>query len=339
MHSLLAAFALLAAASGGDSPAIPEWRRAPDYPASCMPAGGETAEPQKVIVTYRVNTQGEVENARVRETTDACFNETAIAAVRTWRFQPARSGGGVVNQEDLETTFTFVFNAETVSEDFDARPIKRDPPDYPQRCYNQARNRETVLIEFDVTISGETANARVIDSTNSCLNSIARASVRKWRYRPKIVGGEPVERKGVQSSIVFDKGSGFSAPPDRVAVGRRLNSIAAKIRAEKDPQEILADLAEVEAKYGDDFTRTELKAFHQIRGAARLSAKDYRGALDDFRVVQKMGLSGESGEAIAKTIENLESYIAAQDAASAAKGTSAAPPAADSPPEKSPEPQ
>lgn len=255
----------------------------------------------------------------MRESTNPCFDEAAVAAVRSWRFEPARRGGNNVEQEDLETTFTFVINEEAKTVDFDARPITRYPPQYPQWCMDRARNKETVYVEFDVTEEGDTTNVTVVDSTNTCLNSSAVSAVKKWKYRPKTEGGKSVVRRGVQTEITYQLASGFDPPPNRLVVGRRMNSIAARIRRGDDPQKILDELAEIEQKYGDDFSRTELKAFHQLRGSARLSAKDYRGALDDFRVVQRMGIAGETGEAITTTIEQLEAYIAAEDAAATAE--------------------
>jgi TonB family protein len=130
---LAAASMLLAGAAKVDGPAVALHRTGPDYPASCMAKPGEVAKSQEVTVVYRVTRKGEVENARVRETTDACFNEAAIAAVRSWRFEPARSNGDAVDQEDLETTFKFVFSEATTAVDFDARPSKRFPPRYPEK--------------------------------------------------------------------------------------------------------------------------------------------------------------------------------------------------------------
>ncbi len=75
-----------------------------------------------------------------------------------------------------------------------------------------------------------------------------------------------------------------------------------------------------------------------MRGAARLSAKDYRGALDDFRVAQRLGVAPGAAEAIADTIVKLEAYVAAEDAAALnapkASESSEPPPAAQPAPEQ-----
>jgi TonB family protein len=184
---------------------------------------------------------------------------------------------------------------------------------------NRAGPKESVLVEFDVSSSGDTTNFRILDSTFSCLEAAAATAVRNWKYSPKIIDGLSVERRGVQTVITFELSNQLLDPPYRPEVERRLNIISASIRRGDDPGAILAEIAKLEEKYGDDFSREELKAFHQFRGAARLSARDNRGALDDLRVVAQLGISGETGEAVAKAIEQLEAAIADEDAAAQAK--------------------
>ena len=68
----------------------------------------------------------------------------------------------------------------------------------------RAKARETVLVEFDVTPDGTTTNIRVVDSTNSCLNSAAIRSVERWKYQPKIVDNTAQWRRAVQTSVAFE---------------------------------------------------------------------------------------------------------------------------------------
>lgn len=92
--------------------------------------------------------------------------------------------------------------------DRDAQPLVRIPPQYPERCMQRARPSETVFVEFDVTPEGTTTNIRVIDSTNSCLNSAAVKSVERWKYQPKIVENRAEPRRGVQTAITFELAEG-----------------------------------------------------------------------------------------------------------------------------------
>jgi len=191
----------------------------------------------------------------------------------------------------------------------------RVPPNYPEYCMDTASSRESVFVEFDVTPDGATTNVKVIDTTNSCLNRASVRTVEKWTYHPKIEGGVAVERKGVQTALTFELSDGSAADRGfRLNVAKRLNRVGGDLRRGKDATEALAELQEIEDQYGAGFTKSELTAFHQLRGSARLKAGDYRGALDDLRMARKGALSVEASVAISDTIEKLEAYVAAEDA-------------------------
>lgn len=88
--------------------------------------------------------------------------------------------------------------------DRDAQPLVRIPPQYPQRCVNRAGDRESVLVEFDVTPEGTVVNTRVVESTNTCFNRAAMRAVERWRYNPKIVDNVARPRTGVRTVLDFE---------------------------------------------------------------------------------------------------------------------------------------
>lgn len=96
---------------------------------------------------------------------------------------------------------------------------------------------------------------------------------------------------------------------------------------------MLADLEKIEAKFGDDFSFVESAVFYQARGAVRLEAKDYRGALDDLKAAMRGGLDPDSATSTYDTIMQLEAFVAAQDRG---EGTTQAP-APNQPDESEPE--
>ncbi|MEQ1931654.1 MAG: energy transducer TonB [Parvularculaceae bacterium] len=303
------------AAIGAETPATSANRRPPDFPSSCLPQAGATPAPQRVTVAYDVSRKGLPENVRVTRSTDACFNETAIAAVRSWTFEPRRIDGAAAEQTDMETTFTFVMQQQAALQDFDARPLVRVPPRYPEKCMSRADDREFVLVEFDVSAEGATENIRTVKSTNGCLNGEAEKSVAKWRYQPATSNGQPTRRKGVQTTISFELTSSYKIPPDmriRGSLMSALMSAQRKSRQDGGGPEALARLAEIEEEYGWNFTKAELSAFHQVRAGARLEAGDYRGALDDLRVVRRAGvLNADQIGDIEKVIAQLEAALEA----------------------------
>ena len=92
--------------------------------------------------------------------------------------------------------------------DRDAQPLVRIPPQYPERCMQRAQAKEQVVVEFDVTPEGTTTNPRVVESSNSCLNSAATKSVERWKYQPKIVDNKAEWRRGVQTVVTFELSDG-----------------------------------------------------------------------------------------------------------------------------------
>ncbi|MHA7870898.1 MAG: energy transducer TonB, partial [Hyphococcus sp.] len=113
--------------------AVPISRPAPEYPVACMPREGDFIIPQTVTVLYDVSPSGAVENVRVAESSDPCFEDVSISVVRGWSYERGRG------QIGLETTFSFVLEEETQAIDFDARVLSRVPPLYPDRCQSRAR--------------------------------------------------------------------------------------------------------------------------------------------------------------------------------------------------------
>ena len=321
--AILAMFAgllLSTQAAAEDIPAKRVSAVGPGYPASCRPPAGEEATPQIVVVTYGVTRDGKAENIRVMESSNPCFNDAAIAVVRSWYFEPRSVDGKPTAQEDMESTFIFRLEEETQTEDFDARPIKRVPPRYPQECMAHASAEESVIVSFTVTAEGTTKDIDVIETTNRCLSRAAVASIRQWEYEPKTVAGNPVERKGVQTTIKFILDPGFG--PETYPMRGKVRNMVRRIQGYITDGEIdraLSELAKLEAEFGDTFTHPEAATFYQLRGAARLSKKDYAGALDDFRAALANGLQGESADAIRDVIKQLEQVVAVQAAQEAAE--------------------
>jgi periplasmic protein TonB len=81
-------------------------------------------------------------------------------------------------------------------------PLFMVAPVYPAQAL--AREIEGyVLLEFTVTTSGATKEIRVLESTSSLLNRAAIEAAGRFKYRPRVVAGQPVEVEGVTSRISF----------------------------------------------------------------------------------------------------------------------------------------
>ena len=87
--------------------------------------------------------------------------------------------------------------------DGDYLPIVKIAPIYPSR----ALERETegwVLLEFTVTATGAVKDVVVLECEPSTVfNSAAIKAALKFKYKPRIVNGEPIEVRGVLFRIDF----------------------------------------------------------------------------------------------------------------------------------------
>lgn len=86
--------------------------------------------------------------------------------------------------------------------DGDYLPIVKVAPVYPRRALQRGIQGH-VIVEFTVTRQGAVRDPFVVESTSSLLEKAALAAVLKFKYKPKVVDGEPVEVAGVQNKITF----------------------------------------------------------------------------------------------------------------------------------------
>lgn len=88
--------------------------------------------------------------------------------------------------------------------DTDVLPLVRIPPEYPPRALARGITG-WVRVQFSISVNGTVKDAIVIAAEPpNVFDDAALASVSRWRYNPRIVNGEAVERVGVQTEIRFE---------------------------------------------------------------------------------------------------------------------------------------
>ncbi len=81
-------------------------------------------------------------------------------------------------------------------------PIIVVAPVYPIRAAR--RNLEgSVVVEFTVTKAGNVKDVVVLESTDPLFEKPAVVATYKFKYKPRVVDGEPVEVSGVTNRIIF----------------------------------------------------------------------------------------------------------------------------------------
>jgi periplasmic protein TonB len=87
--------------------------------------------------------------------------------------------------------------------DGDYMPIVQVAPQYPRRAADRGLEGY-VLLEFTVTREGTVRDPQVIESSNAMFDRAAIDAVLRFRYRPRVIDGEPVEVPGVRFRITFE---------------------------------------------------------------------------------------------------------------------------------------
>jgi protein TonB len=73
-----------------------------------------------------------------------------------------------------------------------ARVVSYEEPRYPESA-RQRREQGVVRVEIEVLADGTAGDVRVVESSGSALlDAAAAAAVRRWKFAPATVGGEPV---------------------------------------------------------------------------------------------------------------------------------------------------
>lgn len=93
------------------------------------------------------------------------------------------------------------FELAVLGSDGEPTPVVRILPDYPPG----GRGDGSVLVRFDISALGTVMNTRVIESTPvGMFDRAALQAIARWRYRPAVIDGQAVERRGVQVRLRFE---------------------------------------------------------------------------------------------------------------------------------------
>ena len=82
-------------------------------------------------------------------------------------------------------------------------PIVKVAPVYPSRALSRGLEGY-VIVEFTVTRQGTVRDPFVVESTSGLFERAATEAALKFKYKPRVIDGEPVEVPGVQNKITFE---------------------------------------------------------------------------------------------------------------------------------------
>ena len=82
-------------------------------------------------------------------------------------------------------------------------PIVKVAPVYPARAASRGLEGY-VIVEYTVTRTGTVRDPAVVESSSSLFERAALDSSLKYKYKPRVINGEPVEVPGVRTIIRFE---------------------------------------------------------------------------------------------------------------------------------------
>jgi TonB family protein len=86
--------------------------------------------------------------------------------------------------------------------DFDVLPLLRVPPHYPKAAL-EVGLEGAVTVEFTITEGGSVEDIVVVDSTDSVFEGPAMLAISRWKYLPRVIGGEFVATPDVRTILRF----------------------------------------------------------------------------------------------------------------------------------------
>jgi len=86
--------------------------------------------------------------------------------------------------------------------DGDLMPIVKVQPNYPIWALQRELEGQ-VLVEFTVTRTGSVSDVVVVESTHHVFERPAIEAASKFRYRPRVIDGDPVAVSGVRNLVTF----------------------------------------------------------------------------------------------------------------------------------------
>ncbi len=82
-------------------------------------------------------------------------------------------------------------------------PIVKVAPIYPRRALSRGIEGY-VIVEFTVTKTGSVRGPKVVEAQpEGIFNQAAMDAAKKFKYKPRVIDGEPTEVAGVQNKITF----------------------------------------------------------------------------------------------------------------------------------------
>jgi len=166
----------------------------------------------EVMVRVNLDDKGKITETFVSHSSNSRLNQAALAAVSQWHFKPAIIDGEAIASKVM-VPFHFQGNGDAIEEETTSyvdRQVCAVYQPQPRITSDIADIDGRVEIVVSVDPSGYVSEAKVLNSSDDRLNTVALNTVKRWKFEPAMRDGAPVESKTVQP-FVFGNGYNLSA--------------------------------------------------------------------------------------------------------------------------------
>jgi TonB family protein len=165
----------------------------------------------QVLVGFVVDTKGQVVNAVAIRSTSPAFNEAAVEAVLSWKFEPAMVDGRAVNTA-MSVPMVFDFNdggggreqveveapsrraQQKMPEElrFDVAPKSRGvvPPVYPYFLLREGTTGKATVL-FEISPEGRVVGVKIAEASHPEFGLALAAAVERYEFDPALKNGKP----------------------------------------------------------------------------------------------------------------------------------------------------
>ena len=107
-----------------------------------------------------------------------------------------------VNLNPVNVSLNMEIGGTDFAVDGEYLPIVRVEPIYPRRAQSRGLEGYCNMV-FTVTKAGEVIDAVAEECSSSVFKSASEKAVLKWKYKPRVVNGEPIDSPGVRTKLTY----------------------------------------------------------------------------------------------------------------------------------------
>lgn len=112
------------------------------------------------------------------------------------------AGGVEIGTAAMEVAPIATGGAGFSATDGEYLPIVRVPPQYPARAAENGVEGYVIVV-FTVTAEGTTKDVVAVESSHKMFERAAVKAAQKYKYKPRVIDGDPIESPGVRVRVEF----------------------------------------------------------------------------------------------------------------------------------------